>query len=174
MDTKHKMIEAYLSLGIETGFENISLSRITCAVGIKKASFYSHFNSFSQLEDDSVSYCMEKLAENDFRLNTKADNMRVLFEYLFGNLTDLFSDSAVYGLYCMASQKRSYNKKYNDIFTLLENMVNSRILVALDYCVQRSWTNIMDTDSLALLLAKSFMNNPDFDLYDTAFDLLKK
>lgn len=172
MDTKHNMIESFLNIGMKEGFDNVSLSRISDAVGIKKASFYSHFNSFSELEEASVSHCMEKLASDEFKLNTKAQDMRELLEYLFGNLSDLFTTFPVNALYSITQQKRTYDRKYAKLSEQLEMMVNARILVALDFCVQRSWTQIDDTDSLALLLSKAFLSNPDTDLTETAINLL--
>lgn len=172
MNTKINIIDTYLTLGVENGFDNISLSMITDKIGIKKPSFYSHFSSFSELENASVLYCMDYLSNDKFELYTKADNMKILLEFLFGNLIDLFSDFKVYALYCMALQKKSFNDKFSGIYTKLENMVNSRILVALDYCVQRSWTDIKDTDTVALLLAKAFLSNPEYDFLECTLALL--
>lgn len=172
MDTKQRMIESYLRMGTESGFDNLSLSRITDSVDIRKASFYSHFNSFSELENTSIGYCLDKLASVDFKLNTKAENMKVLLEYLFGDLYNMFSAFPINALYSISVQKKSYEKKYAKLYSQLEMMVNARILVALDFCVQHSWTDIKDTDALSLLLSRAFLSNPDSDLADTAIALM--
>ncbi len=172
MDTKLRMIESFLKMGTESGFDNLSLSKITDSVDIKKASFYSHFNSFSELEDAAVEYCLDKLAAKDFKLNTKAGNMRVLLEYLFGDLYTMFTEFPVNALYSISVQKKTYDRRFTGLYNQLEMMVNARILVALDFCVQHSWTNIKDTDSLSLLLSKAFLSNPDSELADTAISLM--
>ena len=62
MTTKEKIFEASLELFAKKGFDAVSMREIAEAVGIKKASLYSHFSRKDELLETLFEYPMAKLA----------------------------------------------------------------------------------------------------------------
>jgi len=62
MTTKEKIFEASLELFAKKGFDAVSMREIAEAVGIKKASLYSHFSSKDELLEKLFEYPMTRLA----------------------------------------------------------------------------------------------------------------
>lgn len=63
-NTKQEILEAALDLFSVQGFEATSISQIAGAVGIRKASLYSHFESKQAILDAIVKDVLEQYAEN--------------------------------------------------------------------------------------------------------------
>lgn len=61
-NTKKEIIEAALELFSVQGFEATSISQIASAVGIRKASLYSHFESKQAILDELVKEVLEQYA----------------------------------------------------------------------------------------------------------------
>jgi AcrR family transcriptional regulator len=59
--TKEKIFEASLELFAQKGFDAVSMREIAEAVGIKKASLYSHFSSKDELLEKLLEYPMARL-----------------------------------------------------------------------------------------------------------------
>lgn len=62
MTTKEKVFEVALDLFAQKGYDAVSMREIAEAVGIKKASLYSHFSSKDELLETLFEYPMAKLA----------------------------------------------------------------------------------------------------------------
>ena len=58
--TKYRILEASLDMFSQQGFEATSLSQIASAVGIRKASLYSHFESKQAILDELVKEVLEQ------------------------------------------------------------------------------------------------------------------
>ncbi len=86
-NTKQEILEASLNLFSVQGFEATSVSRIASAVGIRKASLYSHFESKQAILDAIVKEVLEQYGEHS--IFARAD-----WEKDAGNLP-LTSDEAV-------------------------------------------------------------------------------
>ena len=63
-NTKQEILEASLDLFSIQGFEATSISQIACAVGIRKASLYSHFESKQAILDAIVKDVLEQYGEH--------------------------------------------------------------------------------------------------------------
>lgn len=61
-NTKQEILEAALDLFSVQGFEATSISRIASAVGIRKASLYSHFENKQAILDELVQEVLDKYA----------------------------------------------------------------------------------------------------------------
>ena len=63
-NTKQEILEAALELFSVQGFEATSISQIADAVGIRKASLYSHFDSKQEILDTLVKEVLRQYAEH--------------------------------------------------------------------------------------------------------------
>ena len=63
-NTKREILEASLNLFSVQGFEATSISQIASAVGIRKASLYSHFENKQAILDALVKDILEQYAEH--------------------------------------------------------------------------------------------------------------
>lgn len=78
-NTKQEILEAALELFSVQGFEATSISQIASAVGIRKASLYSHFESKQAILDELVKEVLEQYAAHSIFAKTDwekdADNL---------------------------------------------------------------------------------------------------
>ena len=79
-NTKHEILEAALDLFSVHGFEATSISQIASAVGIRKASLYSHFESKQAILDAIVKDVLEQYAEHSIFARTDWENPSVTME----------------------------------------------------------------------------------------------
>lgn len=73
-NTKQEILEASLDLFSVQGFEATSISQIAGAVGIRKASLYSHFESKQAILDALVKDVLDQYAENSIFARTDWDS----------------------------------------------------------------------------------------------------
>ena len=64
VNTKHEILEAALELFSVQGFESTSISQLADAVGIRKASLYSHFENKQAILDALVQDVLEQYEEH--------------------------------------------------------------------------------------------------------------
>ena len=69
-NTKKEILEASLELFSIQGFEATSISQIADAVGIRKASLYSHFESKQAILDALVKEVLEQYEEHSLFVST--------------------------------------------------------------------------------------------------------
>lgn len=78
-NTKQEILEAALELFSVQGFEATSISQIASAVGIRKASLYSHFESKHAILDELVKEVLEQYAAHSIFAKTdwgkESDNL---------------------------------------------------------------------------------------------------
>ena len=72
-NTKQEILEASLDLFSVQGFEATSISQIAGAVGIRKASLYSHFENKQAILDALVKDILEQYAEHSIFANADWD-----------------------------------------------------------------------------------------------------
>lgn len=152
MTKKEEIINAFLYLGSEKGFDNVSLKDIADEVGIKKPSLFSHFSSRDEIERQAVSFCMDVLSLKKFDIDPKAETKQIFAERLMSSLGQCFSAFPCNCLLSLTEQKKSFDAYYEDLANQIDLMICARLTVALDFCVQRSWSDINDTDSHARLI----------------------
>ena len=70
-NTKQEILDASLELFSVQGFEATSISQIVGAVGIRKASLYSHFESKQAILDALVKDVLEQYSEHSIFVRTK-------------------------------------------------------------------------------------------------------
>lgn len=69
-NTKQEILDAALELFSVQGFEATSIAQIAGAVGIRKASLYSHFENKQAILDTLVKVVLEQYAENSIFVKT--------------------------------------------------------------------------------------------------------
>lgn len=151
-NTKLKLIESYLNIGLIKGFDNTSLQDLANDANIKKPSIFSHFKDYEDLKDQALQYCLNEIGNKTFEINPKAENAETLFLELINSFIDAFSEFPANSLLCLIDQKKTYSEDIQALSNRIDLMINSRFQVALDYCFQRSWTDITNTDEIAKLL----------------------
>ena len=67
-NTKQEILDVALELFSRQGYEATSISSIADAVGIRKASLYSHFSSKQAILDEIVKIVLEKYDSHSFVL----------------------------------------------------------------------------------------------------------
>ena len=152
MNTREEIITAMLDLGEEKGLSNVSLSDIALEVGIRKASIYSHFESQQTLVDAMVRYCNEELEKKTFNVDFKAKDARSMLVSLFDNIIDVFAQKPVSSFFSIVQQMSMFDEDFALQSRMITSMINARIRIALEFCVQRNWLDIKDTDYTADLL----------------------
>ena len=155
MDKKEIIILKTLELGFSKGLSNVSLMDIATEVGIKKASLYSHFDSKNSIVSAVIGYCKTKLAQKNFDVNFKAKDAQSLLFSLVDSFMETFGESPLLQYYAIVQQQKLYEKVFNDAAHEITAMVNARVKVALEYCVQRSWLDIPDTDIASAFFSDS-------------------
>lgn len=161
MTNKENIIKAYLTLGAERGFDNISLSDIANEVGICKASLFSHFQGFEEIKKAAEDYCRDILENTNFSINFKATSKKQLFQSFLDSYSEAFS---TYPLSCYLSlidQKKAFSEKYQEENRRINMMICSRLTVAIDFSVQHGWSDINDTDRMAWFLTLCLRDNPE-------------
>ena len=146
MTTREDLINALLSLGEEKGLSNVSLSDIAMEVGIRKPSIYSHFESKEALVDASVLYCREQMKSRSFPVNFKAPDAQSLLASLVDSFLMTFAEAPLSSFLSITEQQRMFDPRFAEVRNQLVSMIGARIRVALEFCVQRSWLDIRDTD----------------------------
>lgn len=155
--TKEEIVLSLLVLGEEKGLSNVSMADIAMAVGIRKASLYSHFESYQALLDATVTYCQEILKNKTFVVDFKAKDAQSLLESLVDSFLETFAESPLCSYLSIIQQQRMFDETFERLYTSLLFMVTARIRVALEYCVQRSWLDISDTDIASDYFASAVM-----------------
>lgn len=157
MTTREEIITALLSLGEEKGLANVSLADIADEVGIRKASIYSHFESQQALVDAMILHCRKELSTKTFAVDFKAKDAHIMLAALFDNIIRVFAEKPISSFFSIVQQQRMYDKAFASEDRLISSMINARIRIALEFCVQRSWLDIRETDFAADLMTAAVM-----------------
>lgn len=155
MATRQDILDTLLTLGEEKGLANVSLSDVACEVGIRKASIYSHFESQSQMIEDAISYASRILRSRDFNVDFKAKDAHTLLVSLFDSIIRTFAEKPVSSYFSIVQQGCLYDEVFAEENRQLESMISVRVRIALEFCVQRSWLDIKDTDYAADLVTSA-------------------
>lgn len=177
METKDRILDSYLYLGKEEGFSQISLALVAEKSGIKKATLFSHFKDKKDLHEKALGKCLTALDRAEFKIDFKAKDKEELFVGLINSFIDVFTDFHVSSLLSYVEQMRSTDSRALEISEDIDKIITSRLLVALDYCVQRSWSEINYTDALSEILCPNVRNmingfKDEEDLIDNILELL--
>lgn len=174
--TRRKLIESYLIEGEEHGFDTVSLGSLAKTVGITKSTIFSHFSNSEDLHNAAIEFCTSSINAGSFSVNFKARNLQDLFTGLINSVTDTFTAFPMNAYLSFLEQKKLTDNGAAALDGSLNSMLRARILVALDYAVQRSWLSINDTDSFADILTPYFRRGltiTDESYWDSLMDLLK-
>ena len=157
MSTREDIITALLNLGEEKGLANVSLSDIALEVGIRKASIYSHFESQQAMVDAMTIRCRDQLKQKTFNVDFKAKDARTMLVSLFDNIIMVFAEKPISSFFSIVQQRRMYDEAFASEDRMISSMINARIRIALEFCVQRSWLDIRDTDFASDLVTAAVM-----------------
>lgn len=158
MNTNEDIILKTLELGYEKGLANVSILDIATATGLRKSSLYSHFKSKNDIIQSMMGYCQSMLAGKTFMVDFKAKDAQSLLVSLIESFIETFAEPPLSHYYAVVQQQRLYHPSFSTIAHELESMVTARVKVALEYCVQRSWLNINDTDAAGELFSSAVQN----------------
>ena len=159
MTTRDEIITALLCLGEEKGLTNVSLADIADEVGIRKASIYSHFSSQSQMIEQAISYCRNLLRNSSFSVDFKAKDAKTLLTSLFDSIISTFAERPVSSFFSVVRQMYMFDRSFAEENRQIESMISTRVRIALEFCVQRSWLDIRDTDYAADLVTAAVIRN---------------
>lgn len=151
-DTKQRIMESYLVKGTETGFDNVTLSMVADMTGISKATIFSHFRNTEELKKEAISYCTSSIKPESFTVNFRTKDIQNLFVELLNSINDTFTAFPLNAYISYLEQKKLTDTQAGELDDKLNSMLCARILVALDYAVQRSWLSMRDTDSCARIM----------------------
>ena len=157
MSTREDIITALLNLGEEKGLANVSLSDVALEVGIRKASIYSHFESQQALVDAMIIYCRDQLKQRTFNVDFKARDAQGMLVSLFDSIIRVFAEKPISSFFSIVQQMGMFDEDFANENRLMASMINARIRIALEFCVQRSWLDIKDTDFAADLMTAAVM-----------------
>lgn len=153
MNTNEDIVLKTLELGHEKGLANVSILDIATATGLRKSSLYSHFKSKDDIIQSMMDHCHDLLAEKTFMVDFKAKDAQSLLVSLIESFIETFAEPPLSHYYAVVQQQRLYHPSFSTIAHELESMVTARVKVALEYCVQRSWLDIHDTDAAGELFS---------------------
>lgn len=174
--TRQKLIDSYLALGEEYGFDTVSLGTLSKEVGITKSTIFSHFAGSEDLHNAAINYCTQTISNTSINVDFSANNLQTLFVRLINRLVDVFTSFPQRSYLSYLDQKQLTDSNAQQLSNQLDSMIRARILVALDYAVQRSWITINDTDATADILTPYFrrgLTNTDESYWDSLLDFLK-
>ena len=158
MSTRDDIISAMLNLGEEKGLANVSLSDVALEVGIRKASIYSHFESQQAIIDAMLQYCHEEIGKRSFLVDFKAKDARSMLVSLFDSIIDVFAQKPISSFFSIIQQQRLFDETFTAEEKTISSMINDSIRIALEFCVQRSWLDIKDTDFASDLVTAAVLN----------------
>ncbi|MGN1404904.1 MAG: TetR/AcrR family transcriptional regulator [Erysipelotrichaceae bacterium] len=170
-NTKQEILDAALDLFSRQGYEATSISSIADAVGIKKASLYSHYSSKQAILDALVKNVLEQYAEKSAMANPDKVKMpenadeavRMVKEHISYILHDPVISKARKMLTIEQFQndrlsklltRQNYSDVMNFFMVMVKRLVDNRVLkngdveiMAAQLCLPVSaWLNVMDRD----------------------------
>lgn len=170
-NTKQEILDVALELFSRQGYEATSISSIADAVGIRKASLYSHFSSKQAILDEIVKIVLEKYDSHSFVLKNGMDNMPKNCDeavaMIKGQIHYIANDPLISKARKMLTIEQFRNKElsklltkqnYTDIMNFFTAMVQSLIeagvlvkgdreAMAASLCLPVSaWLNVLDRD----------------------------
>ena len=170
-NTKQEILDVALELFSRQGYEATSISSIADAVGIRKASLYSHFSSKQAILDEIVKIVLEKYDSHSFVLKKGMDNMPKNCDeavaMIKGQIHYIANDPLISKARKMLTIEQFRNKElsklltkqnYTDIMNFFTAMVQSLIeagvlvkgdreAMAASLCLPVSaWLNVLDRD----------------------------
>ncbi len=146
MKRKEEIILKTLELGSLKGLANVSIRDIAKAKGLQQSSLYSHFESKDDILQSILEYCHTLLAKKTFVVNFKAKDAQELLVSLVNSIIETFGEVPLSQYFAVVQQQRLFSQTYDEAAREISLMITARIQVAFEYCVQRSWLDIPDTD----------------------------
>ncbi len=175
--TRQKLIDSYLELGDKNGFDTVSLGSLSKEVGITKSTIFSHFSSSEDLHNAAIDYCTSSIKADSFSVNFRSRDLQDLFTNLINSMTDTFTAFPLNAYLSFLEQKSLTDTDAYTLSDRLNSMLRARILVALDYAVQRSWLSVNNTDAISDILTPFFrrgLTSADESYWDSLMDFLKE
>lgn len=170
-NTKQEILDVALELFSRQGYEATSISSIADAVGIRKASLYSHFSSKQAILDEIVKIVLEKYDSHSFVLKKGMDNIPKNCDeavaMIKGQIHYIANDPLISKARKMLTIEQFRNEElsklltkqnYTDIMNFFTAMVQSLIeagvlvkgdreAMAASLCLPVSaWLNVLDRD----------------------------
>lgn len=171
-NTKQEILDAALDLFSRQGYEATSISSIAEAVGIKKASLYSHYSSKQSILDALVKNVLEQYDEKS--VMAKPDKARMpenadeAVKMIQGQISYILHDPVISKARKMLTIEQFQNEKlsklltrqnYSDVMNFFNVMIDRLIetgvlkngdskIMAAQFCLPVSaWLNVMDRDA---------------------------
>ena len=144
---KTDIILKTLELGAQKGLASVSMRDIASAIGIQTSTLYSHFKSKEDLMQSILDYCHDLLSKKTFIVDFKAKDAEELLTSLVDSFIETFGEVPLSQYYAVVQQQKLFSQAYNKVAHEISSMITARAQVALEYCVQRSWLDISNTDA---------------------------
>ena len=90
-------------------------------------------------------------------MDFKAKDARTMLVSLFDNIIMVFAEKPISSFFSIVQQRRMYDEAFASEDRMISSMINARIRIALEFCVQRSWLDIRDTDFASDLVTAAVM-----------------
>ena len=174
-NTKQEILEASLELFSVQGFEATSISQIADAVGIRKASLYSHFDSKQAILDTLVNQVLEKYGKHSIFARTdwekNADSLPLTsdaaVQMILGQIRYILHDPTIQRARKMLVIEQFQNpelaklqtkQNYSDVLAYFTRLIQSLIrkgvladddpeIMAAQFCLPISvWINLCDRE----------------------------
>lgn len=174
-NTKQEILEASLELFSVQGFEATSISQIADAVGIRKASLYSHFDSKQAILDTLVNQVLEKYGKHSIFARTdwekNADSLPLTsdaaVQMILGQIRYILHDPTIQRARKMLVIEQFQNpelaklqtkQNYSDVLTYFTGLIQILIrkgvlaeddpeIMAAQFCLPISvWINLCDRE----------------------------
>lgn len=145
-NTKQEILEVALDLFSRNGYEATSMSDISNAVGIRKASLYAHFESKQDILDSLLVYIDEKYKKHsifsNFNFENLNDNPSFIVEEVKKQVSYIVNNSCVSKIRKLFTIEQFQNNRFVDLqqaysydnvmtfgIELIEHLINKKIIV---------------------------------------------
>ena len=107
--------------------------------------------------DAMILHCRKELSTKTFAVDFKAKDAHIMLAALFDNIIRVFAEKPISSYFSIVQQMSMFDEHFADENRLMTSMINARIRIALEFCVQRNWLDIRDTDFMADLMTAAVM-----------------
>ena len=163
-DTKQEILNVSLNLFSTQGYEATSVSQIAEAVGIRKASLYSHFASKQAILDELMKITLGQYERHSIFINDYFGNADVTNADITKDKEDIAPDKAIQMIvgqirYILQDQKISRGRK----MLTIEQFRNSQMAA---FQTKQNYTEVMQffTDMIRYLIGCGRLKNGEVEI----------
>lgn len=170
--SQEKIIQAFLACSFQKSAGATSLSDISEALDIKKASLYNHFESRDSMYESTISFCAQELQKVSFITDKTIESIKKtnpqiqsLFKKLIIRYFNMFETEPLFQVYAFVHTEQYFNKKVLDIVREEnESLINEIKLILQSYSEIHTEKIIFDKNikEIALSIGSVILQQRDF------------